>query len=77
MCSEGLSLPLGATVGQPPTQLGKDGVSVERMLGGWGFLQRGTLSSEMNQKQCEYGGTEGEAVRGKQRGSEREKEGER
>lgn len=37
MCSKDLSLPLGATVGQAPTQLGKDGVFAERTLGGCGF----------------------------------------
>lgn len=76
MCSDGLSCPWGPPWDSPPTQLGKNGVSAERTLGGWGFLERGTLSSETNQKRCECGGPR-RRQSGEHRGSERSKKRER
>lgn len=49
----------GGHGGTAPFSAGRDGVSAERTLGGCDFLERGTLSSEMNQKMCDYEGTAG------------------
>lgn len=43
----------GGHCGTAPFSGGRDGVLAERTLGGWDFLERGTLSSEMNQKMCD------------------------
>lgn len=43
----------GGYCGTAPFSAGRDGVSAERTLGGWDFLERGTLLSEVNQKKCE------------------------
>lgn len=63
-------MPLGATVGRPPSQL-EGWYLCRKDSWGMGFLKRGTLSSEMNQKMRECEGTVGEAVMGR-RGSERD-----
>ena len=57
----------GAHCGTAPFSAGRDGVSAEKTLGGQGFLERGTLSSEMNQKRCECGGPLGRQSGGAKR----------